>query len=75
MFDRDYPKKNIKTVVDKVLFFGFNFKLSDLNRLIVLHKSAAQNKCYFNIVGNNWPKDTRNWQKNGHEKVFITGTC
>jgi hypothetical protein len=43
------PEKRTKTAVWKVLFYCLNFKLSELNRLIVLHKSA-QNKWYFNIV-------------------------
>jgi hypothetical protein len=55
-----------------LLFFCLNFKLSELNRLIVLHK-PAQNKCYFNIVANIWPENMRNWQKSGQEKVSITG--
>jgi hypothetical protein len=33
-------KKSAKTAVGKVLYFCLNFKLSELNRLIVLHKSA-----------------------------------
>jgi hypothetical protein len=67
-------KKSAKTAVCKVFFFGLNFKLSELNRLIVLKKSA-QNKCYFNIIANIWPENMRNWQKSGHKKVSITGTC
>jgi hypothetical protein len=74
MFNRDFPKKTAKTAVCKALNICLNFKLFELNRLIVLHKSV-QNKCYFNIVANILPENMRNWQKSGHEKVSITGTC
>jgi hypothetical protein len=63
VFDGDYPKK-----VPKRLFVRY-FKLSEINHLILIHKSA-QNKCYFNTVENFCPENMRNWKKSGHEKCL-----
>jgi hypothetical protein len=52
-----------------ILYFCLNLKLSESNRLIVLHKSA-QNECYF-IVSRTFEE----LAKSGHGKVAITGTC